>query len=126
MNPIQSILLAAVATVTLSSCVVADYPGGPPPITSVSATYGVYDTLPPTYSGEAYRYQNRYYYGGRYEQGRYSYQGRPYTNRYYHNGRYFYGGLNETHSSRGPQHSQQPHYRNEDRGRNYNRSYDRR
>ena len=98
MNAITSLLVLAAAAVSFSSCVVSDYPGGPA-TGSVSTTFGIYDTLPNTYVGDAYYYRNRYYYGGNYETGRYMYQGSPYTNRYYHNGQYYYGGRNEYHGN---------------------------
>ena len=99
MNTLQSLLLASVAGLTITSCLVSEYPGGPRG-GSISAAFGVYDVLPDTYDGDAYYYQNRYYYGGRYEQGVFHDHGRQYNDRYYHAGRYYYGGRNEHHASR--------------------------
>ena len=102
MNTVKSIIVLALASVSLSSCVVSDYPGGPV-VGSVSSSFGVYDALPRTYVGDAYYYRNRYYYGGNYERGRYNYQGRQYTDRYNHGGQYYYGGRNEHHGNAGQQ-----------------------
>lgn len=98
MNTNPSIILLALAAATLSSCVVSDYPSGPVR-GSVSSTFGVYNEIPDAYVGDAYRYNNRYYYGGNYERGNYTYKGRQYTNRYNHGGTYYYGGSNEHHGN---------------------------
>lgn len=109
MKLLKSFFGLAIASASLSSCVVSDYPGGPV-VGSVSTSFGVYDTLPQSYVGDAYYYRNRYYYGGSYERGRYYYQGRQYNDRYNHGGQYFYGGRNEHHGNAGP-----PQSRNIDR-----------
>ena len=57
MNATTSLIVLAGAAVSLSSCVVTDYPGGPAN-GSVSTTFGIYDTLPNTYVGDAYYYRN--------------------------------------------------------------------
>jgi hypothetical protein len=102
MNPTISIVSLVIAAASFSSCVVSDYPGGPVR-GSVSSSFGVYDTLPNSYVGSAYRYQNRYYSGGKYETGNFQYKGRNYDNRYYHGGKYYYGGRNEYHGNNRPQ-----------------------
>ncbi len=94
------LLLPALATLSLTSCVV---PGAYPDagVSTVGVSYGSYATLPPGYAGDAYFYGGRYYSGGRYENGSYHDHGRAYTNRYYHDGRYYYGGRHESHDGHG-------------------------
>jgi hypothetical protein len=118
MNTLQSLFLASVAGLTITSCVVSDYPGGPP-VGGLSSAFGVYDVLPDTYDGDAYYYQNRYYYGGRYEQGVFHDHGRQYNDRYYHAGQYYYGGRNEHHANRSQPQSRQHDSRND--GRDHDR-----
>ena len=86
------LLFAALAGVSLSSCVVPVGPPGPPVV-----GLGYYSVLPRGYVGDCYWYGGRYYYGGRYETGRYYYRGRYYDSRYYHGGHYIYGGRHEHH-----------------------------
>ena len=59
---------------------------------AAGVTVGVYDRLPPGYTAPYYHYGNRYYYGGRWETGRFLHRGRYYPGRYWHGGRYFYTG----------------------------------
>ncbi len=99
----QSLLLLALAGVTMTSCVVP-VDRGDRYHSTVGVGYGYYDSLPPTYVGDAYFYGGRYYYGGRYETGRYVDHGRQYNNRYYHNGHYYYGGNHEHHGGSGLSH----------------------
>lgn len=79
----------------LSSCVVPPPPGRATVGVGVGAgrvSFGVYDALPAGYTSPYYYYGNRYYWGGRWETGRYVYHGRHYDGRYFHNGHYLYGG----------------------------------
>lgn len=69
----------------LSSC---DYSGYP--VAGVGVGY--YRTLPRGHNSPYYQHNNRYYYGGRYEPGRFNYHGRVYNGRYNHGGHYLYGG----------------------------------
>ena len=98
MKHLQSFLLLSLVAVSMSSCMVYDYPGGyyggpvAPPV-----VVGTYASLPPGYAGDAYYYRNRYYCGGDYQHGRYNYGGRYYTDRYYHGGHYYYGGNHQHH-----------------------------
>ena len=108
MNNTSSLVVLVTACLALNSCVVGDYPGG-----TYASGYGVYNTLPSNYVGDAYYHQNRYYYGGNYERGVFRSQGRQYTDRYYHGGQYYYGGRNEHHGGP-PSHSNGP--RNSGRG----------
>ncbi|MCE9520037.1 MAG: hypothetical protein K8R87_10860 [Verrucomicrobia bacterium] len=55
-------------------------------------SFGIYDALPSDYDGDYYLYNKRYYYGGKYETGKFSYEGHDYDSRYYHDGKYVYGG----------------------------------
>ena len=97
------LLVNAFAVLGLASCVV---PGpynnggyGSRGYSSYSSGIGVYSTLPPGYSGNAYYHGNRYYSGGRYETGSFNYQGRRYDNRYHQgNGTYLYGGQHQHYS----------------------------
>jgi hypothetical protein len=118
MNTNPSIILLALAAATLSSCVVSDYPGGPVR-GSVSSTFGVYNEIPDSYVGDAYRYNNRYYYGGNYERGNYTYKGRQYTNRYNHGGTYYYGGSNQHYGTRAQQNARDNDTRNHDRNQQF-------
>lgn len=54
--------------------------------------FGVYEVLPPDYDGEYYLYNKHYYYGGKYETGKFTYEGHDYDSRYFHDGKYVYGG----------------------------------
>lgn len=77
--------------VLVPSCVVRPGPHGP--VVSIApGAVGVTEVLPPGYAAPYYFYGRRYYYGGRWEPGRFRYHGRYYDGRYVHNGRYFYGG----------------------------------
>ena len=87
------VLFAAVAGLSLSSCVV---PAGSPDAV-VPVGIGIYPVLPVGYVGDAYFYGGRYYYGGSYQTGRYYWHGRYYDGRYYHHGHYYYGGRHEHH-----------------------------
>jgi hypothetical protein len=94
------LLVTAFAVLGLASCVV---PGpynngryGSRGYSSYNSGIGVYSSLPPGYSGNAYYHGNRYYSGGRYETGSFNYQGRRYDNRYQHSdGSYLYGGQHQ-------------------------------
>ena len=92
MKHLQSFLLLSLVAISMSSCVVYDYPGGYGGPVAPPVVVGTYATLPPGYAGDAYYYGNRYYYGGAYQTGRYYYRGRYYANRYCHSGHYYYGG----------------------------------
>ncbi len=89
---LKLLLFAAIAGLSLSSCVV---PAGSAAVVPVGV--GIYPVLPVGYVGDAYFYGGRYYYGGNYETGRYFWHGRYYGGRYYHNGHYYYGGRHEHH-----------------------------
>jgi len=88
-----SLAVALTAPLLFSSCVSdrshvsRGYVGG----------YATHVSLPPSYAGQSYYYNNRHHVGGRYETGRYSSGGRSYNNRYYHNGQYLYGGAYRQH-----------------------------
>lgn len=121
MKSLQSLLLLSIVAVSLSSCMVYDYPGGysgGPVAPPVAVSVGTYSVLPSGYAGDAYYYGNRYYYGGRYQTGRYYNSGRYYSNRYYHNGHYYYGG-NHRHYGGGGHQSYRPAYRGGYRGGHY-------
>ena len=60
--------------------------------TTTAAKAGVYDKLPEDYSGDYYVSDDRYYYGGKMERGKFHHDGRDYEERYFHNGKYLYGG----------------------------------
>ncbi len=85
---LTSFAIAAVSL--LPSCVVE--PGRQGHRRAVVYQAGIYDQLPAGYLGSYYWRDGRYYYGGRYELGRYRWHGRNYDHRYYHDGRYYYGG----------------------------------
>jgi len=109
------LLLPGLAALSLSSCVVPGPGYGDPGIVSnvgIGVGYGVYDTLPSYYVGDAYYYGGRYYSGGRYEHGNYRDNGHVYTTRYQHNGQYFYGGRQEHHNGGGGAYhnGNPPHY----------------
>jgi hypothetical protein len=92
-------LLSLAAGLSLTSCIVADYP--PAPRYSASgSSYGTYAALPSNYTGDAYYHGGRYYSGGRYESGTFHDHGQTYSNRYYHDGRYYYGVRHEHHDGR--------------------------
>ena len=97
MTTLQSLFLASVAGFTMTSCLVLELPGNGPRGRTISSSVGVYDELPRSYVGDAYLYQNRYYYGGRYESGVFHDHGRQYSDRYYHGGQYYYGGNHQHH-----------------------------
>ena len=99
MNSLQALLLVSVAGIGMTSCVVSDYRGRPVAAT-ITPSFGIYDVLPETYSGDAYYYHNRYYYGGNYQRGVFHDHGRQYSDRYYHGGQYYYGGRTEHHVGR--------------------------
>lgn len=67
-------------------------PGGVVVVVPGHTSFGIYQQLPPDYEGEYYLYNKEYYYGGRYETGKFSYEGRDYDSRYFHDGKYVYGG----------------------------------
>ena len=94
-NPLAlSLTLGLAGAMTLlPSCVVP--PPHPPGHVAVGAggiSFGIYDTLPAGYASPYYYYGSRYYWGGRWETGRFVYRGRHYDGRYFHNGHYLYGG----------------------------------
>lgn len=94
MIPLKRLFLpaAALMAMPLSSCVVPP-PRAPGPHVAVTTDgIGVYDTLPRGFASPYYLFGNRYYYGGRWETGRFTHRGRAYDGRYFHNGRYIYGG----------------------------------
>ncbi len=121
MSIIKSLFTISLASAFLSSCLVSNYPEG---TASSAVTFGTYDTLPSTYVGDAYRYQNRYYYGGSYQRGSYNYRGRQYNDRYYHGGNYYYGGSHENHGHNTPQQSGNREHRSNDRGRGDGKKHD--
>lgn len=107
----------------MSACVEYDTRGGyyrGQVRSPVSVSVGTYGALPVGYSGDAYRYGDRYYYGGLYQRGSYSYGGRAYSDRYYHGGKYYYGG-NHRHYGGGGDHSYRPSYRGGYHGRSNHR-----
>jgi hypothetical protein len=126
MNTIKSLFVISFASASLSSCVVSDYPGGPATPVVTSLSFGIYDTLPDAYVGDAYYYRDHYYYGGVYQRGRYSYQGREYSDRYYHGGKYYYGGRHEHHSNQSPQGPGRPEHHPDEHGGGDGRNRDRR
>ena len=91
------LLLPALATLALSSCLNPMMPGGG--YSNYGGGYNngfnTYSTLPRNYAGSAYYHQGRYYTGGQHQTGNYNYQGQRYTNRYAHNGQYYYGGQHQ-------------------------------
>jgi len=90
------LLITAFALLGLASCVV---PGNHSNGGFGSRGIGVYSSLPPGYTGDAYYHGNRYYSGGRYETGSFNYLGRRYDNRYQQgNGSYLYGGQHQHYS----------------------------
>lgn len=95
------LLLPLISGLSLTSCLVADYPAGPR-YSASSSGYGTYAVLPQNYSGDAYYHGGRYYSGGRYESGTFHDHGKSYSNRYYHDGRYYYGVRHERHDGRQP------------------------
>ena len=104
---IVSLFLTISDSVWLSSCVEPNYAGGNYH-SSPRGGYGVYNTLPGNFTGDAYYYNGRYYSGGSYQTGHYNHQGRSYNNRYYHQGQYFYGGNYQQHSQKSPRHDVNP------------------
>lgn len=90
MNSFRHLFLPLATAAFISACAPIDRPyvGGHP----AEVHFGIYDTLPRDYAGPYYSYGNRYYWGGRWETGRFMYRGRHYDGRYFHNGHYFYGG----------------------------------
>lgn len=119
MNKTSTLAALSFASFSLSSCVVSDYPGGPVSPAAASITFGTYDRLPDRYAGNAYLYQNRYYYGGDYQRGRYIYQGRSYSDRYYHGGRYYYGGRHQQYSGQASRRTKTPTPHSSRNGQNY-------
>jgi hypothetical protein len=95
------LLIPGLAALSLTSCVTTGPGYGEPGISGTVGVYGVYETLPSHYVGDAYYYGGRYYSGGRYERGTYRDRGRVYSDRYQHNGQYYYGGRHEHHGSGG-------------------------
>jgi hypothetical protein len=98
----------------LSSCVVPE----PQRYGSarVSVSTGYYDRLPDAYDQPYYYSDNRYYYGGAWEQGRFLHNNTYHDSRYLHNGSYTYGGrysAGRTHTTRTT--TSQPHQRETDR-----------
>ena len=67
-------------------------PGAVDVVVPGHVSYGIYDALPPEYDGDYYLYNKRYYYGGKYETGKFSNEGHDYDGRYLHDGKYVYGG----------------------------------
>ena len=119
MKHLHSLLILSFVAVAMSACVEYDsrgghYRGQGRSYSSVSV--GTYGVLPGGYSGDAYRYGNRYYYGGLYQRGSYNYGGRSYSDRYYHGGQYYYGG-NHRHYGGGGNQSYSPSYRGGYHGR---------
>jgi len=100
-HPNSLLLLPAVIGLSLTSCVVSDYPVRPS-YSNAGASYGTYTVLPRNYSGDAYYHGGRYYSGGRYESGTFHDRGQTYSNRYYHDGRYYYGVRHESHKAQQP------------------------
>lgn len=98
------LVLPALAGLCVTSCADSVASRGPGPgVNTLYSAYGTgfvtYSTLPVNYTGAAYRYQGRYYTGGRLETGRFTHQGQTYATRYYHNGRYYYGGTHQYYSA---------------------------
>ena len=93
------VLLVLSLITVMPSCVV---PGPPLEFGSigVGVQSGYYEALPDAYAEPYYFSNNRYYYGGQWQQGRYFSGGRFHSGRYVQNGHYLYGGRYEPgHSS---------------------------
>ncbi len=115
MKIINYLCMLSLAIASMSSCVDSSGRVISPAVSSVS--FGVYDQLPSNYVGDAYYYQNRYYYGGGYQRGNYFYQGRQYNDRYYHGGNYYYGGRHEHRGNPTPQRPGNQEHHSDSHGR---------
>jgi hypothetical protein len=111
-SPPPRLLITAFALLGLASCVAPGNHsnGGFGSGGAYSRGIGVYSSLPPGYTGDAYHHGNRYYSGGRYETGSFNYQGRRYDNRYQQgNGSYLYGGEHQHYPGQSSSHDRGSH-----------------
>ena len=90
MKILQSLVIVVGISLLMPSCVVRPVRGGV--AVSPAPGVGVYTSLPRGFTAPYYAHGGRYYYGGRWEVGRFHDHGRVYTGRYFHNGRHIYGG----------------------------------
>ena len=85
------ILMCLMGGLTTAPLLIAE----PPRVTIV--TPGFWQTVPDDYDGHYYSHNNRYYYGGKHEEGDFEWEGKHYPHRYEHEGKWIYGGKWERH-----------------------------